>query len=524
MAQACIYLRLSRDDGDNVESNSIINQRSLLRDYARNHDITILEEFVDDGISGLTFNRPDFNRMMENINNKTIDTIIVKDLSRFGRDYIETGKYIQRIFPAMGVRFVSVNDHYDSLTADANETHLVMPIKSLINDSYCRDISTKVRSTHKAKRLKGEFIGAFAPYGYQKDTRQKNHLVVDESIRSIIEKIFTLKLEGYSSNQIAIYLNQCGIETPLQHKKRNQEKLRGFCGHTNKWGTKMVNRILTNRVYTGALEQGKRTKLNYKAQHTIKVNQEDWICVESTHEGIISESTFKIANSLLLRDVKNSNNQPNEFAGLLFCNDCHAQLLQRKIRYKNNETIQFICSTYNKGRGCSRHAIKYEQLISIVSELIENHLDWKSHLIKKIPEYLSQEQLLEIDFTNLVSDRRKYEQLLQSLYMDLDDGLINEAEYQEFQRTYRQKLKDIEQTIVNKKKLAQELVNKLQNKKTWLKKLTCQKEESSLNRLTLVTLLDRINISENQEISLVFHDLNEIAILQELSLSEVGVI
>ena len=221
MAQACIYLRLSRDDGDNVESNSIINQRSLLRDYARNHDITILEEFVDDGISGLTFNRPDFNRMMENINNKTIDTIIVKDLSRFGRDYIETGKYIQRIFPAMGVRFISVNDHYDSLTADANETHLVMPIKSLINDSYCRDISTKVRSTQKAKRQKGEFIGAFAPYGYRKDEHQRNHLVVDEAIRPTIEKIFALKLEGYSSNRIAGYLNQVGIETPLQHKKKD---------------------------------------------------------------------------------------------------------------------------------------------------------------------------------------------------------------------------------------------------------------------------------------------------------------
>ena len=162
MTQACIYLRLSRDDGDNVESNSIINQRSLLRDYAGKNNITIIEEFVDDGISGLTFNRPDFNRMMEKVDEKCIDTIIVKDLSRFGRDYIETGKYIQRIFPAMGVRFISVNDHYDSFSADANETHLVMPIKSLINDSYCRDISTKVRSTQKAKRLKGEFIGAFA--------------------------------------------------------------------------------------------------------------------------------------------------------------------------------------------------------------------------------------------------------------------------------------------------------------------------------------------------------------------------
>ncbi|MDX5038886.1 recombinase family protein, partial [Streptococcus suis] len=222
MTQACIYLRLSRDDGDNVESNSIINQRSLLRDFARNHEFTILEEFVDDGISGLTFNRPDFNRMMAMVNDKVIDTIIVKDLSRFGRDYIETGKYLQRIFPAMGVRFISVNDHYDSLTADTNETHLVMPIKSLINDSYCRDISTKVRSTQKAKRQKGEFIGAFAPYGYRKDDKQRNHLVVDENVRPTIEKIFALKLEGYSSNAIAGFLNQAGIETPLHRKKACQ--------------------------------------------------------------------------------------------------------------------------------------------------------------------------------------------------------------------------------------------------------------------------------------------------------------
>ena len=241
MTQACIYLRLSRDDGDNVESNSIINQRSLLRDYAGKNNITIIEEFVDDGISGLTFNRPDFNRMMEKVDEKCIDTIIVKDLSRFGRDYIETGKYIQRIFPAMGVRFISVNDHYDSFSADANETHLVMPIKSLINDSYCRDISTKVRSTQKAKRLKGEFIGAFAPYGYLKDTSMKNHLVVDEAIRPIIEKIFSLKLEGYSSNAIATYLNRSLIQiseptrrTPTPYavfcwkKKRNRTKLNHY--------------------------------------------------------------------------------------------------------------------------------------------------------------------------------------------------------------------------------------------------------------------------------------------------------
>lgn len=163
MTQACIYLRLSRDDGDNIESNSIVNQRLLLRDYAQKHEIVILEEFVDGGISCLIFSRPDFNRMMTMVNEKRIDTIIVKDLSRFGCDYIETGKYIQRLFPSIGVRFISVNDHYDSLTADTNETHLVLPIKSLINDSYCWDISMKVRSTQKAKRQNGEFIGDFAP-------------------------------------------------------------------------------------------------------------------------------------------------------------------------------------------------------------------------------------------------------------------------------------------------------------------------------------------------------------------------
>ena len=524
MTQACIYLRLSRDDGDNVESNSIINQRSLLRDYAGKNNITIIEEFVDDGISGLTFNRPDFNRMMAMVNDKTIDTIIVKDLSRFGRDYIETGKYLQRIFPAMGVRFISVNDHYDSMTADTNETHLVMPIKSLINDSYCRDISTKVRSTQKAKRQKGEYIGAFAPYGYLKDDKQRNHLVVDETIRPTIEKIFALKLEGYSSNAIARFLNQAGIETPLQRKKACQERIKGFYGHSHKWHTKMVNRILTNCVYTGTLEQGKQTKLNYKSSKSVAVNPEDWIRVENTHEAIISKSTFEIANNLLLRDVKHGKKLPDLFAGLLFCNDCQAQLVQRKLRYKDKETVQYICSTYNNGRGCSRHAIKQERLLDLVSTFIYQHLDWKSFLIKAVPDYLYQEQFLEVDFTILLANRKKYEQMIQSLYLDLDDGLINDAEYQEFQRNYRQKLKEIEDTIIQKKELAQTLYDKLQDKQKWLDQLSMMQTDQELNRLTLVTLLDRIVIYDKQELTLVFHDMAELEILQQFSHKETEVV
>lgn len=517
MTNACIYLRLSRDDGDNVESNSITNQRSLLREYARNHHIDILEEFVDDGISGLTFNRPDFNRMMAMIDEKIFDTVIVKDLSRFGREYIETGKYIQRLFPEKGVRFISVNDHYDSLTADSNETHLVLPIKSLINDSYCRDISIKVRSTQKAKRQKGEFIGAFAPYGYQKDKNQRNRLVVDEAIRPIIEKIFTLKLEGYSSNSIANRLNQMGVKTPLQHKKASKERLRGFRGSANKWSAKLINRILTNRVYTGTLEQGKYTKLNYKSQRSIKVQPKDWVRVEDTHEPIVTNSIFEIANNLLLRDIQTGKTKPSLFAGLLFCRDCHSQMVQRKRHYKNTDIIYYICSTHNKGHGCSRHAIYYEDLLEIVSTLINKHLKWKSHLIAAVPSYLKQEHFLEIDFTPLVNDHKKYERLLQSLYVDLDDGIINEAECQEFQYHYRQKLKHIDNAIIQKKHLAQELYTKLQTKQEWLEQLGTLNGAEELNRLTLVTLVDRVEIGEQQELTLVFHDMKEVDILEQLS-------
>ena len=275
----------------------------------------------------------------------------------------------------------------------------------------------------------------------------------------------------------------------------------------------MVNRILTNRVYTGSLEQGKQTKLNYKSQKSVAVNPEDWVRVEDTHEAIISTSTFSIANNLLLRDVKHGKNTPDLFAGLLFCGDCQAQLLQRKLRYKDKETVQYICSTYNNGQGCSRHAIKKDVLIDLVSTIVHQHLDWKSYLVKSIPDYLDQEHFLEVDFTSLISERQKYEQLLQSLYLDLDDGLINETEYQEFQRSYRQKLKQIEDTIVQKKELAQTLYDKLQDKETWLEQLSMIQHEQELNRLTLVTLLDRI--------TLMFHDVAELSLLQQFSNMEV---
>ena len=221
---AAIYVRLSKEDGDvagasKVESNSISNQRELIRDFLKDKkDIVVVSERVDDGYSGSSFERPSFKLMMEDIKKGVVDCVVVKDLSRFGREYIDSGRYIERLFPAMGVRFIAVNDHYDSLKGDDQGDEILVPFKNLINDAYCRDISVKIRSHLEVKRKNGEFIGAFAPYGYQKDGEDHHRLVVDTYAAGVVQDIFRMKLHGMSQDAIAGKLNRDGILSPMEYK------------------------------------------------------------------------------------------------------------------------------------------------------------------------------------------------------------------------------------------------------------------------------------------------------------------
>ena len=252
---AGLYLRLSRDDSamdadsGRTESISIGSQRELLRSFVRSRrDMEIYDTYVDDGYSGINFDRPGFKRMMEDVRAGKVDCIIVKDLSRFGRDYIEAGRLIQKDLPALNVRFIAVTDHFDSLTADYNETSLVLPVKNFVNDSYCRDISGKVRSHQKVKREKGEFIGAFAVYGYCKDGKDKNRLVPDSYAAQIVKNIFDWKLDGMSCAAIAGKLNGLGILSPLEYKKSKGERFAtGFPTKVKAgWSSQTVKRILSN--------------------------------------------------------------------------------------------------------------------------------------------------------------------------------------------------------------------------------------------------------------------------------------
>ena len=253
--RTAIYCRLSREDGDKVESNSIASQRAICEDYiARHDDLEIVcEPFVDDGYSGVSFNRPNFKKLEDAIRKGAIDCIVVKDLSRFSRNYIDGGRYLEKIFPQLGIRFIAVNDAYDSLTGDPQSDSFVIPFKNLINDSYCKDISMKIRSSLEVKQKNGEFVGAFAPYGYKKSPDNKNQLIVDGAVSEYVQMIFAMYKDGFSIGRIAARLDQMGVLSPMEYKM-----LYLFC--------KNPKQILTRQRL---LERLWDTDENYVDEHTL---------------------------------------------------------------------------------------------------------------------------------------------------------------------------------------------------------------------------------------------------------------
>ena len=271
--EVAIYLRLSKEDGDfsftengKSESNSIQSQRELLMDFLKKHpEMELYDEYKDDGRTGTNFDRPEFNRMLEDARKGRINCIIVKDLSRFGRDYIECGRYIEKIFPQLGIRFIAVNDGYDTVVENSSDS-IVIPFKNLINDSYSRDISIKVRSNLEVKRRQGEFISNFTVYGYAKDPKDKNHLIIDEYAAAVVRDIFQWKIDGLSPDRIAARLNERGILSPMEYKKSKGSRYQSsFKTKTNaQWSHVAVRRILRNEVYTGVLIKGRRTTPNNK--------------------------------------------------------------------------------------------------------------------------------------------------------------------------------------------------------------------------------------------------------------------
>lgn len=285
------YIRLSREDGDKAESDSIANQRALLRDYAKRHDDLVLTDYyVDDGWSGTSFQRPEFQRMIRDVERGRIDCILVKDLSRFGRDYIETGRYLERYFPEKGIRFIAVADQIDSLERTYD---LFLPLKNVLNEQYARDISEKVHTTIRSKQRQGKFIGAFAAYGYRKDPGDRNHLLTDEPAAAVVRQIFLDYEAGKTIREIVEELNLQGIPSPSAYKRLCGEKYRNgnVMDGAMLWTYSSVCRILHSELYTGAMVQGKKEQ--YMHRKPRQKRQEEWIVIKGTHEALVDSKIWK---------------------------------------------------------------------------------------------------------------------------------------------------------------------------------------------------------------------------------------
>ena len=531
--RVAMYLRLSQDDEKydkdfKAESNSISNQRLQIQDYIdKNEEMELAKEYVDDGYSGINFERPAFKEMMEDVITGSINCIVVKDLSRFGRDYIDSGRYLQRVFPSLDIRFIALNDNYDSFTASETEKNLVIPFKNFINDNYCRDTSAKVRSVCKVKRKQGQFISNYAPYGYEKDEEDKHKIVIDKEVEYVVRKIFSMKLEGYSSYSIAKHLNDNGIPSPMEHKKAKGIRYKtGFSTKAvAKWDTPAVNRILTNEVYIGTLQQGKREKINYKLDKVVSKNKSDWIEIEDNHEAIIDPHDFEIVQKLLKCDIKAKTvgEKADLFSGLLFCKDCNAQMTKKVDKRGKTPTVYYICSSYNKGHNCSRHSIKQEELQRTVLEMIRHYIQYLGEyesVSEKIKEMeVSYELFQKIDKRQEYTkkNKAKFELLKSSLYQDLKEGIIAEEEFYDMREFYTNRIVESELILEKQSKEIARLYKKSLGNQNFLADIKKYQNIGTLERGLLVRLVDKIYVLEDKKIEIQFNYDETIEILDKLS-------
>lgn len=518
-----IYLRLSKEDGDvaagsRQESNSISNQKNLVQDYLESQkDIEVVSVRIDDGYSGVDFNRPEFQAMMKDIRDRKVDCVIVKDLSRFGRNYIEVGRYIEKIFPILGVRFIAINDNYDSI--NENNSEIVTAFKNLVNDSYIRDLSVKIRSNLEAKRKKGEFTGSFAAYGYRKSETNKGQLVVDEFAAGVVRDIFNMKLGGMSPGAIADKLNDSHILSPMEYKISMGENFRTSF-KTNKkakWAAGTVLRILENEVYTGVLVQGKRGTPNHKIKRMEVKDKKDWIRADNTHEAIIDKFYYDTIQRIMERETRRPPSGKGIYllGGLIYCGNCGKPMIHKicKGRKKHkddipNEYVYYVCKTNKEVKGCSGHRISEKVLFDTVFKELKYHirtvLDVEDVLGKIDKVQLNEIQVKKLNAHILCKQEElmKAAELKSGIYEDFKDGILDREEYQSLKTEFNNRIEEAKEAISLYNDEKRKLADNKNPKYEWMEYFKKYKELKELTREAAVIFIDRILIYEGNRIKI----------------------
>ena len=462
---ATLYLRLSRDDGDKEESNSITGQRELLRDFIRTRPE--LREYavrIDDGFTGSNFERPSFKKMLEDVKAGRTNCIIVKDLSRFGRNYKETGNYLERIFPFLGVRFIAVNDSFDTLTAQRGADGYLVPLKNLINEVYSKDISRKSGSALAAKQKNGDFIGAWAPYGYRKQPDNPHKLEPDEATAPVVRQIFRWRAEGVSFTQIARRLNDSGVPSPSAYLYNTgvckTEKYNGVS-----WYVQTVKNLLSRQVYIGHMVQGKKRQSFYENRGQYKKPREEWVVVENTHEPLIDRETFDKVQELARR--KNAEyfenlgrfthleTTENILKGLVCCADCKRPLVRYKnVSHEKKLWYTFICPTHANDIGsCPLKNIREDALFPMLLQAIQTQIALAADMeaivrrVNSSPKYRKQTATLQGRLDAAKRTLKRCNGLYDSLYQSYVDQLMTEQEYMTLKRRYKAEAEEAERLI-----------------------------------------------------------------------------
>lgn len=537
--RTALYIRLSVLDSGKKDSDTVETQESLLRQFLEGKPcFSIFDAYVDNGETGVDFKRDEFERLMADVRGRRVDCIIVKDLSRFGRNYIETGEYLEKVFPFLGIRFIAVNDGYDSADPAAADG-LTLHLKNLMNDVYARDISAKISPSLRGKQMRGEFIGAWAAYGYMKSREDKHRLVVDPNTAQVVRDIFAWRLEGISYQKIARRLTEQGIPSPGQYRYRQGiVKDRKFA--ESLWQIETVKKLLANEVYLGHMVQGRKRESLFEGQKQKYLPREEWFIVRNTHEAIIDQKTFdevQKLNSLKKQEYwqkqerfSGVENTENILKRLVYCGDCGKKLVRYKNIRENKQKkpqlhiwYNYICPNHAADQTlCGFGSIRELELLDAVSEAVKVQVSLAEDMERQAATFCfessvrQERERMEAQIRETEAELKRTRKHRESLYDDYADNLMGERDYIYAQNRYKEKEAALQELLLKLNSSLQSIHEEEPSANPWLKNMLRFRGKTELTREMAAALIEKIIIYNSTALKIEFHFSDAFRQLEEI--------
>lgn len=516
-----LYIRLSKEDDNEDDSESIINQEKILRDFVDGYfelgNYVIVDVFADDGLTGTDTARPDFKRLEGCIVRKEVNCMIIKSLARGFRNLADQQKFLEEFIPINGARFICTGTPFiDTYANPHSASGLEVPIRGMFNEQFAATTSEEIRKTFKMKRERGEFIGAFATYGYKKDPNDKNSLLIDEEAAEVVRSIYHWFVnEGYSKMGIAKRLNNMGEPNPEAYKKKKGLKYNNPNSSKNDglWSASTVARILQNEIYTGVMVQGRHRIISYKVHKQIAVPEDEWFVVPNTHEAIIDRETFEKAQALHKRDTRTAPGRQDVYilSGFVRCAGCKKAMRRKTAR----NLAYYACRTFTDKKTCSKHSIRQDKLEEAVLTALQVQIALVDELSEEIERIDNasvinrENKRLTLALKQAEKQLKQYHDASDSLYLDWKSGDITKEEYRRLKGRIAEQIAQLEQNISYLKEEVQVMADGIDTDDPYLTAFLKHKNIQTLNRGIVVELVNMVWVHENGEITVDFNFADE---------------